>query len=57
MFADITLEAAIKKLEVIRDGIEPVVVRGDEDSIDLTPEQRGYIAGLNRAISVLQYMS
>lgn len=47
-------EDLIKELQQIRDGIEPQICIGDEDSIFLTEYQQGMKAGIDIAIGELK---
>lgn len=54
MSNDMNREELIKDLLKIRDGIEPQICLGDEDSIYLTEYREGVKSGINIAIDALK---
>ena len=50
----VMLNSLIEKLGRLRDGTQPIIVMGDEDSINLTERQLGFIDGINAAIRLIE---
>jgi hypothetical protein len=51
------LASIIEKLTRTKDMVQPVIVMGDEDSINLTERQKGFKEGLNCAIRIIEQTS
>lgn len=51
------LGSLIEKLTRTKSMVQPVIVMGDEDSINLTERQLGYIDGLETAIKLIEQTS
>ena len=51
------LGSLIEKLTRTKSMVQPIIVMGDEDSINLTERQLGYIDGLETAIKLIEQTS